>query len=385
VKAKLAVATGTRAEFGIFRPLLRAFEARGWPFELYVTGTHLSERHGLTISEIEADGFAVAERVDIELEADTPPAICRSMGLAAERFGALLERRRPDLLFLLGDRYEAFAVAAAAQVTGVPIAHLHGGEVTEGVIDEAFRHSITKMARLHFVSTEEHGRRVVQLGEAPETVFDVGALGLDNVAAVPVVARDALERELGFAFRARNLLVTHHPLTLDLDRSERDFAALLEALDRFPDAGILITAPNADTGGSRIAAMIARFAEARPDRVKVITSLGTARYFGMLRQVDAVVGNSSSGLIEVPAFGIATVNVGDRQKGRVAGPSVVSVAAEADAVAEAIATALSPAFRERIRGAPNPYGGGDTARRICDILAGTSFPLPRQKRFHDLG
>lgn len=384
MNGKLAVLTGTRAEYGIFRPLLRQFQARGWAFELYVTGTHLSQRHGFTVREIEADGFEIQERIDLGIADDAAAAICRSMGLAMDRFGELLHRRRPDLLFILGDRYEAFAVAAAAQVTGTAVAHLHGGEVTEGVIDEAFRHSITKMSKLHFVSTEDHRRRVIQLGEAPDTVFSVGALGLDNVAVTPSLSRQELEHDLGFRFRDRNLLVTYHPLTLDLDRSEDDLGQLLVALGRFPDFGLIITMPNADPGGLRIAAMIEAAAAKAPERIKLVTSLGTLRYFNMLRHVDAVVGNSSSGLIEVPAFGIPTVNVGDRQKGRTAGPSVQSVPAQADAIEAAITRALAPEFRASIERAVNPYGMGDTAIRICDILARTRFPIPRQKHFHDL-
>jgi UDP-hydrolysing UDP-N-acetyl-D-glucosamine 2-epimerase len=381
---KLAVATGTRAEYGIFRPLLREFDAREWRFELYATGTHLSPSHGLTIDEIEADGYEVHERVNIGITSDTPQAVTRSMGLAVMQFGQTLERRRPDLLFLLGDRFEALAIAAAAQVAGVPVAHLHGGERTEGLIDEAFRHSITKMSQLHFVSAEPYRKRVVQLGEGPETVFNVGALGLDNVKASEFLDRTTLERDLDFRFRHRNFLVTQHPLTLDLERSRRDFEQLLGALGRYPDAGILITAPNADTGGGAIADMIVAFAASNQDRVRVVTSLGTGRYFSVLRQVDLVIGNSSSGLIEVPSFCIPTVNVGDRQTGRLAGPSVISTPANADAIASAIDRALEPSFRELLRTAPNPYGRGDTAQAICDIVGGLCFPIPLQKRFWDL-
>ena len=382
--ARLAVATGTRAEYGIFRPLLREFQARDWPFDLYVTGSHLAPRHGQTVSEIEGDGFDIAERVDIDLAEDTPTGISRSMAIAIGRFGELLDRRRPDLLFLLGDRFETFAIAAAAQDAGVPVAHLHGGEVTEGVIDEAFRHAITKMSRLHFVSTEEHRRRVIQLGEPPATVFNVGALGLDNIRSLEIVPQQALERDLGFTFRDTNLLVTHHPLTLDLHRSEQDFAALLQALAHFPEAGILITAPNADPGGSRIAEMIDAFVAAQADRVKVFTSLGTLRYFSVLRCVDAVIGNSSSGLIEVPSFGVPTVNIGDRQRGRVAGPSVIHSAASPDAITAAIGHALSPECRRAIIGLPNPYGSGNTAAKICDVVGDLAFPIDRRKSFQDL-
>lgn len=382
--AKLAVATGTRAEYGIFRPLLREFKARNWDFDLCVTGMHLAPQFGLTVREIEADGFDIAERVDIALGDDAPTAVCKSMSLALVGFAELLQRRQPDLLFILGDRFEALAIATAAKIVGIPIAHLHGGEITEGVIDEAFRHSITKMSHLHFVSAEPYRRRVIQLGESPASVFQVGALGLDNLRTLELLNRQALEAEIGFRFHRCNILVTHHPLTLDLDRSRQDFAALLAALDSLADVGILITAPNADPGGAVIAEMIDAFARRHPERVKLVTSLGTRRYFSALKVVDAVVGNSSSGLIEVPSFGVPTVNIGDRQKGRLEGPSIISAPAETAAITEALTTALSAEFRANIANVPNPYGDGTTATKICDVIAETRFPLPRQKPFFDL-
>lgn len=381
---RLAIATGTRAEYGIFRPLLRAFQSRGWPCELYVTGMHLAPQYGLTVREIEADGFPITERVELLLSGDTPEAICKSLGLATISFGELFVRRRPELLFILGDRFEAFAIATAAQVAGIPIAHIHGGESTEGLIDEAFRHSITKMSQLHFVATDIYRDRVIQLGEAPATVHRVGALGLDNIATVDWIERATLERDLDFQFRDRNILVTQHPLTLDLQRSRTDFDALLAALDQFDDLGILITAPNADTGGEAINRMISDFARRAPDRIRVVASLGTRRYFSVLKYIDAVVGNSSSGLIEVPSFGIPTVNIGDRQKGRIAGGSVIATPADAASLAGAIRRALSPDFRAGIADLPNPYGRGQTAQAICEIVAGLRFPLSLQKPFYDL-
>jgi UDP-hydrolysing UDP-N-acetyl-D-glucosamine 2-epimerase len=381
---KLAIATGTRAEYGIFRPLLRAFAGRGWPFELYVTGTHLSPEHGLTIGEIEADGFPIAERIDIAIGDDSTRGVTHSMALALSGFGEALERRRPDLLFILGDRFEALAIAAAAQVARVPVAHLHGGETTEGAIDEAFRHAVTKMSHLHFTSTEAYRNRVIQLGEAPERVFAVGALGLDNLQDLEPIGRVELEAELGIKLRERNLLVTQHPLTLDPEQSVHDLAALLEALDRFPDVGVVMTAPNADPGGRQAAAALEDYAAKRPDRVKLVASLGSRRYFGLLRLVHAAVGNSSSGLIEVPSFGIPTVNVGCRQQGRIAGPSVIHVEGDAGAIAAAIERALSPAARQAAADAPNPYGSGNTAAAICRIIKGLEPPIRVEKSFHDM-
>lgn len=381
---KLAVVTGTRAEYGILRPLLSAFEKRGWSFELYVTGSHLSPRFGLTVHEIEDDGHPIAERIDIGINGDTPAAVTHSMGLALAGFGKLLERRRPDLLFILGDRFEALAVSAAAQVVGVPIAHLHGGEVTEGAIDEAFRHSITKMSHLHFTATEGYRRRVIQLGEAPDRVFVVGALGLDNLQELEPMNRVTLESDIGFRFRKRNVIVTQHPLTLNLQRSKADLAALLDALRQLPELGVVITAPNADPGSQLIAQEFAAFAAVEGERVKVVASLGTRRYFSLLRHVDAIVGNSSSGLIEAPSFGIATVNIGDRQKGRLAGPTVISVPGEAKDIISAITQALSPRFRRSVAGEPNPYGIGNAAEAICKAVDDIAWPLAMQKRFHDL-
>jgi UDP-hydrolysing UDP-N-acetyl-D-glucosamine 2-epimerase len=387
VSPRLAVVTGTRAEYGIFRPLLRALRARGLAAELYVTGTHLATQFGSTVEEIEADGQEIAERVDIMVAGDTPGAVTKSIGLAIISFGELLSRRRPDLLLILGDRFEAMAVAIAAQVAGIPVGHLHGGEVTEGVIDEAFRHAITKMSALHLTATEVYRERVIQLGEDPAAVHNVGALGLDNIAQVPPVDRATLEAETGFSFRQHNIIVTQHPLTLDLDRSAADTRELLAAmadLIRQRDLGILITGSNADPGGAAITTMMREFAAAHPQAATFVTSLGTRRYFNALRHVDAVVGNSSSGLIEVPSFGIATVNIGDRQAGRVTGDSVFNVPAARKDIVAAVETALAPETRARLAGLPNPYGDGHTAERICRILANLRFPLAVQKRFHDL-
>lgn len=381
--ARLAIATGTRAEYGIFRPLLRAFQERGWDFDLLVTGAHLSKAHGWTVSEIEGDGFPIAERVDIGLDDDDPASVAAVMGRATAAFGSVLARLKPDLLFLLGDRYEALAIAAAAQVAGVAIAHLHGGEITEGAMDENFRHAITKLSRLHFVSTEPYRRRVIQLGEAPACVHNVGALGLDNVQAMTPIERAALEAELGLSLGGVSLLVTQHPVTLDSGQSLADMDALIGALSQFPDAAIVITAPNADPGSAAVAERLRAFAASRPDRVRYTASLGTRFYFGLLRHVDAVVGNSSSGLIEAPSFGVPTVNIGDRQRGRIAGPSVISVPGEAQQVEQALRRALDPGFRNAIRGAPNPYGTGRSAEAICQVLERTGFPLPRRKPFFD--
>jgi UDP-hydrolysing UDP-N-acetyl-D-glucosamine 2-epimerase len=379
----LAVLTGTRAEYGIFRPLLRAFADRGWPFELYVTGTHLEDRFGRTIQEVEADGFPIAERLPLNLVDDTPATVGRAMGAAMTSLAAVLERRRPGLLFILGDRFEALAAAAAARICNIPIAHLHGGELTEGAVDEAFRHAITKLAHLHFVATQTYRQRVIQMGEQEADVFCVGALGLDNLQSIEWLGRESLEADIGMPLRARNILVTQHPLTLDLEQSGRDCRALLQALTRFEDIGLIFTLPNADPGGARIASMIDAFAAERPTHVRAIASLGTRRYFSLLRQVDLVVGNSSSGLIEVPAFGIPTVNVGARQKGRIAGASVIHAPGYTDAIAQAIDRALDPEVRAVARREPNPYGDGETAEKICEALGSLNYPLNVQKAFND--
>lgn len=382
---KICVVTGSRAEYGLLQWLMREIRSDA-EFELRViaTGMHLSPEFGSTWKAIEQDGFKVDWKVEMLLSSDSPVAISKSMGLGLCGFADAFAHLRPDMVVLLGDRFEIFAAAAAATALRIPIAHLHGGERTEGAIDEAFRHAITKMSHLHFAATEEYRNRVIQLGESPERVFNAGALGIDGIRKIKLLDRKALEKDLGMSLTGRNLMVTFHPATLETGTSESQFEALLDALRGLSDTGLIFTKANADTGGRVINRLIDGFVAGMPGRAVAHVSLGQVRYLSALKSVDAVVGNSSSGLIEAPSFGIATVNIGNRQKGRVRAACVIDCPPETAAIRASIDKALSAPFRESISGLRNPYGEGDAAERIMAVLRA---PWPEGlllKSFHDL-
>lgn len=369
---KICVVTGSRAEYGLLRPVIDGLrKARGAELQLVVTGAHLSPEFGLTYREIEKDGFEIRERVEMLLSADTPSAVTKSMGVGTVGFADVFARLRPDLLLLLGDRYEVLVAAIASMMAGIPIAHINGGETTEGAFDEAIRHSVTKMSHLHFVAAEAYRRRVVQLGEDPKRVFLVGGLGVDAIKSLPLLDRTDLEASLGMALGARSLMVTFHPVTLEGDNAKQ-MAALLSALDEFPDTGLIFTMPNADTGSRELAKMVESFV-ARRANARAFTSLGQLRYLSCMRYVDGVVGNSSSGLAEAPTFRIGTVNIGDRQRGRLKAESVIDCAPTSHSIAGAIHTLYSEQFRRRLPKARNPYGEGGAAAKIVDTLQ--SYPL----------
>jgi len=382
---KICVVTGSRADYGLLYGLIKEIhEDPELCLQLAVTGMHLAPEYGCTVKEIEADGFPIAERIETLMASDTPVGVGKSVGLGVIGFAEAFARLSPDIVVLLGDRFEIFAAAQAALIARIPIAHLHGGERTEGAIDEAIRHSITKMAHLHFVATETYRRRVIQLGEHPDTVFNYGAIGIDNIVGSRLMSRAELEAFLDYKLRDVNFLITYHPVTLDLDGPEAPLKELLEALARFPDAGMIFTMPNADMGNKAIADLIRGFADKRRGDVKVVASLGRIGYLSAVKHCDVVIGNSSSGIIEVPVLKKPTVNIGDRQKGRVMGPTVIQAREDRAEIAEAIRLALSPAFRDKIRDAESLYGNGGTARRIKQTLK--TYPLENllKKRFHDL-
>ncbi len=368
VKKRIAFCTGTRAEYGLLKPLMdRVLSMPELEFELFVTGMHLSPDFGNTVTQIEADGIPVSERIEILLSGDTPSAITKSMGLAMIGFGEAFARRKPDLLVLLGDRFEAFCAAAAATVARVPIAHLHGGELTEGAIDDAFRHSITKMSYLHFTSTEEYRQRVIRMGESPERVFNVGAIGIENIKNLPLLNRGDLEHELGVHFGDKVALVTFHPATLDVEPPAEQMRRLLGALDNFPELFIIFTKANADTDGRVINSLIDEYVQRNPGRSVAFTSMGQIRYLSAMKAASVVIGNSSSGIIEAPSFGVPTVNIGDRQKGRVRAPSVVDCRARSEEIATAIRVVTKESFLRTLDGA-NPYEGTDVSGNILRLI-----------------
>ena len=385
-KRKVCVVTGTRAEYGLLYWLLREIEADdALDLQFAVTGMHLAPEFGMTIGTIEADGFEVDERVEMLLSSDTPVGIAKSIGLGVIGFADAFARLRPDIVVLLGDRFEILAAAQAALVARIPIAHLHGGETTEGAFDEAIRHSITKMAHLHFVAAEPYRRRVIQLGEDPERVFNVGAPGLDHVRRTPRMDRDEVEAFLGLSLDAPTFVITYHPATLSGRPATEALDELFGALLRFPDARLVFTKSNADTGGRAINQAIDAFVQAHPDRARAFAAMGLPRYLSTLARADVVVGNSSSGLTEAPAVGVPTVNVGDRQKGRLRAASVIDCGESEAEIAAAIETALSSAFRDGIGGQALPYGVGDASAAISRVLREVLLGADLlQKHFHDL-
>lgn len=379
---RICVVTGSRAEYGLLRGIMReiSLDPR-LTLQVVATGTHLAPEFGLTYREIERDGFGIDARVEMLLSSDTPAGVSKSVGLGVIGMADALERLRPDVVLLLGDRFEILAAAVAATVAGIPLAHVHGGEVTEGVMDDAIRHAITKMSHLHFTSAEPHRARVVQMGEDPARAYNVGAPGVDEALATARLDRAGMERELGIALLAPVLLVTYHPVVLGGRDPERGLAEMLRAIAEI-DATAVITRPNADPGGRALNERIDAFVAARPGRAVAVTSLGQRRYVSMLALADAVVGNSSSGLIEAPAFGTPTVNVGPRQAGRLRGPSVIDVDESAPSIRDAIARALSSGFAASARASTSPYGAGGTAAKIRDVLATADLSDILRKRFH---
>jgi len=369
VSRTIGVVTGARSDYGLLRPLLALLDADPtFDLRLFVTGMHLSPRFGMTVGEIEADGYSIAARIPLPLDDDTEAGVTRATAIAMAGFADALAESRPDLLVVLGDRNETFAAAAAALLTRIPIAHLHGGEVTAGAVDDSLRHAITKMSWLHFTAAEPYRRRVIQLGEDPARVFQVGALGVDNALALPKLSREQLAADLGPVFGEKTALVTFQPVTLEAGGGQRQFAALAAALERFGDLSVVITMPNADAGNHEIADAIETLRARRPERVHVFTSLGSVRYLSLLALADVCIGNSSSGLIEAPSLATPTVDIGDRQAGRERAPSVVHCDPVAEEIAAAIATALSPAMREVAARCENPNGDGHAAERIAVVL-----------------
>jgi GDP/UDP-N,N'-diacetylbacillosamine 2-epimerase (hydrolysing) len=381
---KICVVTGTRAEYGLLRWVMEGIcQSTVLDLQLIVTGMHLSPEFGLTVSAIEDDGFHVDRKVEMLLSSDTAVGVTKSMGLAMIGFADALAELKPDLMLVLGDRYELFSAAAAAMVARIPIAHLHGGETTEGAFDEAIRHSITKMSHLHFVAAEEYRRRVIQLGEQSERVFNVGGLGIDNIQRLKLLTRDQLEAALEFKLAPRNLLITFHPVTLEQNTSAKQLDELLAALAELEDTGLIFTMPNADTEGRVLFRQIEDFCRLHPNASAFI-SLGQLLYLSCIQQVNGVVGNSSSGLTEVPSFKKGTINVSDRQRGRLRANSVIDCEPERKAIAASLSQLFSDEFQRQLPASKNPYGDGGASERIVKILEEQPMDNLLKKHFYDL-
>lgn len=383
---KICVVTGTRAEYGLMSRLMRLIEdSSETKLQIIATNMHLSPRFGNTYQEIEADGFIIDKKVPIidENAPDNANSTLKSMAAALTGFADAYEELKPDLILVLGDRYEILAAATAALIERIPIAHLHGGEITEGAYDDAFRHSITKMSHLHFTSTEQYRQRVIQLGEQPERVFNVGAIGVENIKKLPLLSKEEIEKDLQFAIDENTILVTYHPVTLGNHTAERDITDFLAALDERPELRIIFTMPNSDTGGKSIADAINAYVEKNYDKARACKSLGVKRYLSVMRQVAAVVGNSSSGLLEVPSFGIPTLNIGDRQNGRIACESVYYCETDKHSVLEGLNKVLSPEFKQFAKTVQNPYDKENTAQCIFDVISTYPFDSLNQKHFYN--
>lgn len=385
MKKKISVLTATRAEYGLLRPIVEKLnQVSNFDVRVVVTGTHLSPEFGLTFKEIEQDGITIDEKIEIILSADTPSAISKSMGLAMISFADYFERIKPDLLVVLGDRYETLAVATVAMNQRIPIVHLYGGEITEGAVDESIRHAITKLSYLHFTSTEEYRNRVIQLGENPERVFCVGAIGIENILKEKLLSKSELEEAIGYKLDKSYAMVTFHPVTLEDNKSEEQVSALLDACEKYKDVIFIFTKANADVSGRIVNKMIDEFVK-KNDHAIAFTSLGMTKYLSALKYCTMVIGNSSSGLIEAPSFGIPTINIGDRQKGRLKASSVINCKPIKGAIERAVKHALSDEFKTKAINTVNPYGDGNTSEKIVetvkDFILNDKFNL--KKKFYD--
>ena len=383
-KRKICVVTGTRAEYGLLRWVIDGIaKSSVLDLQLITTGMHLSPEFGLTVQEIEADGYQIDRKLEMLLSSDTAVGVTKSMGLGIIAFADALSELQPDLLLVLGDRFEIFSAASAALIARIPIAHIHGGEVTEGAMDDSIRHSISKMSHIHFVAAKQYRQRVIQLGENPETVFQVGGLGVDSIFNLDLLSLPDLEKAMDFQFLPRNLLITFHPVTLEKKTSSAQIDQLLIALDELKETGLIFTMPNADTDGRILFEKINDFCSTRKN-AKAFTSLGQLRYLSSMQYVDAVVGNSSSGLLEAPSFKKATINIGDRQRGRIISSGVINCEPKAEDIARAISLSFSEGFRVKLQKTQNPYGSGGASLAIIKILEQTSLENLLKKSFYDL-
>lgn len=381
---KICIITGTRAEYGLLYWLMKEIQQDSeLHLQLIVTGMHLSPEFGLTYKDIEKE-FKIDKKIEMLLSSDTAVGVSKSIGLAQISFSEAYQELKPDLLVLLGDRYEIFAAAGAAMISKIPIAHLHGGETTEGAFDESIRHSITKMSHIHFTATDEYKKRVVQLGESPNRVFNFGGLGIDNIKKMKLLTKKEFEASINFTLNKRNLLVTFHPVTLENETALGQFNNLLDSLDRLENTHVIFTKANSDVDGRVINEMIDKYVQSRATKAIAFTSLGQLLYLSAMQYVDAVVGNSSSGLAEAPSFKIGTVNIGDRQKGRIMAKSIICCSPSTEAITRALTKLYSIEFATQLKDIKNPYGEGGASKKIKNKLKEIRLDDILKKEFFDL-
>ena len=382
---KICVVTSTRAEYGLLYWLLKEIEADSeLKLQLIVTGMHLSPEFGLTYKEIEKE-FKIDKKIEILSSSHTSLDICAEMARVYEKFASALAELKPDILVLLGDRYEIFGVAGVASIMQIPIAHIHGGETTQGAFDEAFRHSITKMSHIHFAATNEYANRIIQLGEDPSRVFNVGGPGIENIKKLNLLNKDEFEKSIKFKLAKKNILITFHPVTLENSSAREQFNELLNALDELEETNFIFTKANSDTDGDVINKMIDEYVSENPQKAVAFASLGQLRYLSAIKFVDIVLGNSSSGLLEVPSFKKATINIGDRQKGRARASSVIDVRPVKEEILAAIKRAYSKEFEQTLKDTINPYDGGNPSKKMVKILKEIKLDGILKKKFYDIG
>jgi len=381
---KICVVTGTRAEYGLLYWLMKEIEAdKALELQLIVTGMHLSPEFGLTYKEIEKE-FKIDKKIEMLLSSDSAIGISKSMGLAQISFAEAYEDLKPDILVVLGDRYEIFSAVSSAMIANIPITHLHGGETTEGAFDESIRHSITKMSHLHFTATDEYRNRVIQLGEHPSRVFNVGGLGIDNIKKLELLSKEEFEQSIDFKLNKKNILITFHPVTLESSTAKEQFQILLDVVDELEDTNIIFTKANSDTDGRVINSMIDEYVVKNSHKSVGFTSLGQLRYLSALQYVDAMVGNSSSGLAEAPSFKIGTINIGDRQKGRIMAESVIDCDSNFNAIVQAFTQLYSKEFNQKLANCENPYGNGGASLAIKKRIKEIDLANILKKTFYDL-
>ena len=381
---KICILTGTRAEYGQLKGLIELFvKSKNFKIKLIVTGSHLSSEFGSTYLQIQKDQLQIDKKIEILLSSDTQSGVVKSLNLLSLSLSDYFSNYKPDLLIILGDRYEVFAAAYTALIFEIPIAHIHGGEITEGAFDDAFRHSITKMSNIHFVANKVYKKRVVQLGESPKRVFVVGGLGVDTILKTKIIKKGELESKLNFSFGKKNLLVTYHPETIKYNKSENDIDELLLALNEFKDINLIFTMPNADTGNKNIINKIKKYVRERRN-AKIFSSLGQENYYSTLKIVDGVIGNSSSGLAEVPTFKKGTINIGRRQKGRLKASSIIDCPATSLQIKRAIKKLYSREFQNILRFTQNPYGKGGATKAIFDKIKKMKDKKIIEKYFYDI-
>jgi GDP/UDP-N,N'-diacetylbacillosamine 2-epimerase (hydrolysing) len=384
-KRKICVVTGTRAEYGLLLWLMKAIEKEPTlELQIIVTGMHLSHEFGLTYKGIEEDGFKISKKIEMLVSGDTASAISKSTAIGLIGFADAFNELSPHIIVLLGDRFELLSAAIAATFARIPIAHLHGGETTEGAFDEAIRHAITKMAWWHFVANDEYKRRVIQLGEHPKRVFNVGGLGVDSIKKTKLLSREELTTSTGIRFQKKNLLVTYHPVTLEDRTSHQHFQVLTDALHDLNDLYLIFTMPNADSDGRIIKKMVDQFVTNHKKRSIAFVSMGHLNYLSTMQFVDGVVGNSSSGLAEAPSFNIGTINIGDRQKGRLKAESVIDCQPTIESIKNAIGMLYSNSFQKRLTSVTSPYDGDNATEKILQCVKYEVIPKELKKEFFDL-